>query len=113
MGALCLLTDPMFISLPALYFLSPLATSCCPKSLKPNTWTSWMLSTDWEALAHPVHLSLRVLLAWLCLLVGRCGCLGVPRCAAPLPAVPTGPGHLCPVGVLWCVPALPTAFCFG
>lgn len=33
----------------------PPATSCCLESLKPNTWTPWMLSTepDWQALATP------------------------------------------------------------
>lgn len=71
----------------------PPATSCCPESLKPNTWTPWMLSTEpltgrpWP---HPfVGPSWSSQPSWD--FVGRCGCLGVLLYAAPPHSCPNRP----------------------
>nr|XP_030703377.1 sodium bicarbonate transporter-like protein 11 isoform X5 [Globicephala melas]XP_030703378.1 sodium bicarbonate transporter-like protein 11 isoform X5 [Globicephala melas]XP_030703379.1 sodium bicarbonate transporter-like protein 11 isoform X5 [Globicephala melas]XP_030703382.1 sodium bicarbonate transporter-like protein 11 isoform X5 [Globicephala melas] len=60
-------------------FPLPSATTCCPKSLKPSTWTPWTLSTEvlttrpWP---HPIRPSLWVFPGWLC------GCVWVSWGAA-------------------------------
>nr|XP_033696419.1 sodium bicarbonate transporter-like protein 11 isoform X4 [Tursiops truncatus] len=76
-------------------FPLPSATTCCPKSLKPSTWTPWTLSTEvlttrpWP---HPIRPSLWVFPGWLC----GCVYLGVLLCTAPPHSCPNWPrvsGH--------------------
>lgn len=72
------------LHLPA-YFTSPPAISCCPESLKLNTWTPWMLSTepDWQALATPPLPVSWEFLGWLFVWGGMSVIRGVAVCCAP------------------------------
>uniref|UniRef100_A0A8D0WJI5 Solute carrier family 4 member 11 n=1 Tax=Sus scrofa TaxID=9823 RepID=A0A8D0WJI5_PIG len=63
----------------------PPATTCCPESLKPSTWTPWMLSTEAVATPRlPAPPGRPRLALWL--RAGKSGILGcLLLCAAPPP----------------------------
>lgn len=86
----------------------PPATTCCPESLKPSTWTPWMLSTEAVATPRlPAPPGRPRLALWL--RAGKSGILGcLLLCAAPPhpPAVPTGLGYLGIEGAPRCVCSL-------